>query len=304
MNEFSVTILGSSSAIPTSTRYPSAQVVSYQHKPFLVDCGEGTQIQLRKNQIRFPKINNIFISHMHGDHFFGLIGLISSFSLLGRKEDIHIYAPSDIENIINLQLSVSQTSLNFQIQYHFLNFDGKHLLFENKELEIYSFPLNHSIPTCGFLFKEKPHLRKIIKEVLSKYDIPDAAFAGIKEGKDFVTESGDIIKNEELTTSGIPQKSYAYCSDTAYSESIAMYIRGVDLLYHESSFMEDMRKIAEEKKHSTTLDAARVAIEVGAKQLIVGHFSARYKTLDALLAETQSVFENTLLATEDLKISL
>lgn len=304
MNEFSVTILGSSSAIPTSTRYPSAQVVSHQYQPFLIDCGEGAQIQLRKNKIRFSKINHIFISHLHGDHFFGLVGLVSSFNLLGRKTDLHIYAPQEIKDVIEFQLNISQSQLHFQIYYHFLNFDTKNLLFENKQLEIYSFPLKHSIPTCGFLFKEKQHPRKMRKEVIATYDIPDHAFEGIKRGEDFVNEKGEIVKNEILSKPGLAQKSYAYCSDTAYSGCISDYIEDVDLLYHECSFMEDMRAIAEAKMHSTTLDAARVANEIRAKRLIIGHFSARYKELEPVLAETQTIFKNTILATEDLKISI
>ncbi|MBK5194353.1 MAG: MBL fold metallo-hydrolase, partial [Flavobacteriaceae bacterium] len=190
MNEFSITILGSSSAVPTSTRFPSSQIVSHHYKLFLVDCGEGTQIQLRKNKIHFSKIDHIFISHLHGDHFFGLIGLISSFNLLGRKTDLHLYAPQEIKQILEIQLMVSNTQLHYQLYYHCLKFDSKNLLFENKKLEIFSFPLNHSIPTCGFLFKEKPNPRKIIKEILSKYNIPDSAFEGIKNGKDFITEQG------------------------------------------------------------------------------------------------------------------
>lgn len=304
MNEFSITILGSSSAVPTSTRFPSSQIVSHHYKLFLVDCGEGTQIQLRKNKIHFSKIDHIFISHLHGDHFFGLIGLISSFNLLGRKTDLNIYAPQEIKQILEIQLMVSNTQLHYQLYYHCLKFDSKNLLFENKNLEIFSFPLNHSIPTCGFLFKEKPNPRKIIKGILSKYNIPDSAFEGIKNGKDFITEQGDIIANKLLTNAGKPQKSYAYCSDTAYSENISDYIEDIDLLYHECSFMEDMRKIAESKLHSTTLDAARIANTVGAKQLIIGHFSARYKDLEPILNETKKVFDNTILASEDLKICL
>lgn len=304
MNEFSVTILGSSSAIPTSTRYPSAQVVSHQYEPFLVDCGEGTQIQLRKNQIRFSRINHIFISHLHGDHFFGLIGLVSSLNLLGRKTDLHIYAPEGIQNIIDLQMEVSQSQVHYQIHYHVLNFDTKNLLFENKRLEIHSFPLKHSVPTCGFLFKEKPYPRKIIKEIIAIYDIPDHAFEGIKKGNDFVSESGEVVKNEVLSKPGLAQKSYAYCSDTAYSENISDFIEDVDLLYHECSFMEDLKNIAEAKMHSTTLDAARVATEIRAKRLIIGHFSARYKELEPVLVETQTIFKNTILACEDLKISI
>jgi len=304
MNEFSVTILGTSSAVPTSSRFPSAQVVSHQYKPFLVDCGEGTQIQLRKNQIRFSKINHIFISHLHGDHFFGLIGLISSFNLLGRKSDLNIYAPKEIESIINSQLEVTKTRLYYKIQFHFLNFDTKHLLYENKSLEIYSFPLNHSIPTCGFLFKEKESPRKIKKELLSIYDIPDMDFEGIKQGMDFMNEVGEIVKNQVLTIPGPDSRSYAYCSDTAYSETIAEHILDVDILYHEASFMEDMRTIALEKMHSTTKDAAQVAKESKAKKLIIGHFSARYKELDPLINETKEAFENTILACEDLKIKI
>lgn len=304
MNEFSVNILGSSAAIPTSTRFPSAQVVSHQHRLFLLDCGEGTQIQLRKNQIRFSKINHIFISHMHGDHFFGLIGLISTFNLLGRETDLHIYAPEAIKEVLDLQFSVSETKLRYQIHYHFLKFDAKHLLYEDKQLEVFSFPLNHSIATCGFLFKEKPHPRKIRKEALKIYDIPNSAFEGIKQGADFVSETGDTVSNEVLTKPGLDQKSYAYCSDTAYSEIISDFIESVDLLYHECSFMEDMRKTAEAKMHSTTLDAARVANDIGAKKLIIGHFSARYKELEPVLVEAKTVFENTILASEDLKITI
>ncbi len=304
MNEFSVTILGSSSAIPTSMRYPSAQLVSHNYKSFLVDCGEGTQIQLRNNQIRFSKINHIFISHMHGDHFFGLVGLISSLNLFGRKTDLYLFAPKEIKEVLEMQLAVSGTQLNYKIHYHSLKFDDKYLLFEDKVLEIYSFPLNHSIPTCGFLFIEKPHPRKIIKKELALYNIPNEAFEGIKKGGDFVSVTGEIVKNEVLTVPGFPQKSYAYCSDTSFSEKISDYISSVDLLYHECSFMEDMRQIAEEKKHSTTLDAARMANLIGAKQLVIGHFSARYKELEPVLAETKSEFTNTILAIEDLKINI
>ena len=304
MNEFSVTILGSSAATPTSTRFPSAQVVSHQYRPFLIDCGEGTQMQIRKNKIRFSKINHIFISHTHGDHFFGLIGLISSFNLLGRETDLHIYAPENIKAVLDLQLAVSESQLRYKIHYHFLKFDDKYLLYEDKHLEIYSFPLHHSIPTCGFLFKEKPHPRKIRKDALKIYDIPDLAFEGIKQGNDFVKEDGDIVSNETLTLSGMDQKSYAYCSDTIYDESIADIIGPVDLLYHECSFMEDMRATAEAKMHSTTLDAAKTAIVSGAKKLLIGHFSARYKDLEPVLAETQSHFPNTILAVDDLKVSV
>lgn len=304
MNEFSVTILGSSAATPTSTRFPSAQLVSHQHRLFLVDCGEGTQIQIRKNKIRFSKINHIFISHTHGDHFFGLIGLLSSFNLLGRETDLHIYAPESIKAVLDLQLTVSESQLRYKIHYHFLKFDDKYLLYEDKYLEVYSFPLRHSIPTCGFLFQEKLPLRKIRKEVLKKYDIPDLAFEGIKKGEDFVQSNGEIVSNEALTLPGLKPKSYAYCSDTVYFKEITDYIENVDLLYHECSFMEEMRSTADAKKHSTTTDAAKTANDIGAKKLIIGHFSARYKDLEPILEETQRVFANTVLAVEDSKIEV
>ncbi|HAG17081.1 MAG TPA: ribonuclease Z [Bacteroidales bacterium] len=304
MNQFSVTILGSSSAIPTSTRFPSSQIVSHKYKPFLVDCGEGTQIQLRKSQIRFSRIDHIFISHLHGDHFFGLIGLISSFNLLGRKTELHLFAPKEIRQIIELQLEISQSKLNFEIRYYVLTFDSLSLLYENEQLEIYSFPLKHSILTCGFLFKEKPYPLKIRKEALLKYDIPDDAFNAIKCGSDFVNAQGEIIKNSILTSPGQVAKSYAYCSDTAFSFDTIQYIAGVDLLYHETSFMENRRGIAEAKMHSTTVDAAKTANLAAAKKLIIGHFSARYKELDELLAETQKDFENTLLASEGLVVNV
>lgn len=304
MNQFSVTVLGSSSAIPTSSRFPSAQVVAHNHQLFLVDCGEGTQIQLRKNQIRFSKINHIFISHLHGDHFFGLIGLISTFNLLGRKTELHIYAEDKIKQVLEMQLEVSGTVLNFAISYHSLLYDGLVMLYEDKHLEVYSFPLVHSVPTCGFLFKEKPNPRKIKKEMLDKYSIPDSFFALLKQGEDFVTDSGERIPNDFLTTAGKASRSYAYCSDTAYAEYLTAYILGVDLLYHETSFMEDMRKVAEEKKHATTLDAGRIANLVQAKKMIIGHFSARYKEPELLLNETRGVFPNTQLAVEGCKIDV
>lgn len=304
MKEFSVTILGSSSATPTSTRFPSSQVVSYNYKPFLVDCGEGTQIQLRKNQIRFSKINHIFISHLHGDHFFGLIGLLSSFNLLARKTELNLYAPKEIKKVIDIQLEVTETTLHFPIIYHSLKANIKSLLFEDQQIRISAFPLNHSIQTWGFLFEEKSPLRKLKKSILTNYKIPDHAFEELKEGKDFVDENGVFVPNELLTNPGPKARSYAYCSDTAYHPTITEYLPKVDLIYHEASFMEDLRKVAEDKKHSTTIDAANTAMNVGAKHLLIGHFSARYKELDSLLAETRSVFSNTLLAMEGLRVEI
>ena len=241
---------------------------------------------------------------MHGDHFFGLVGLISSFNLLGRKEDLNVYGPYEIKEVIEMQLNITLTKLNFSINYHVLNFEDKQLIYEDKRLEIFSFPLIHSIPTCGFLFKEKVHPRKIIKHKLLEYDIPNDDFEDLEIGIDIKDKLGNIIPNEELTIPGRAIKSYAYCSDTAYSDRLKDFFQDVNLLYHETSFMEDMRAIAEAKLHSTTIDAARAAMDTNAKKLMIGHFSARYKELDGLIAETKKAFKNTIAADESLKVKI
>ncbi|MFH1160788.1 MAG: ribonuclease Z [bacterium] len=252
---FSVTILGSNSAIPTLQRNPSAHLLNVNERIFLLDCAEGTQLQLRKYKIHFQRIRHVFISHLHGDHYYGLIGFLTTLHLLGRKERMHIYAPPMLEEIIGLQLEASQTQLLFPVTFHPLVSDELQTIFEDERVVAQSFPLWHSVSTFGFLFREKIKVRKVDRK-----------------------------------------RAYAYCSDTAYDERIIKYIREVDLLYHEATFLQDMAGAAREKLHSTTLEAATIALKGRVKKLLIGHFSARYDDLQPLLEEARSVFPETWLA--------
>lgn len=301
---FELTILGCSSATPTSKRNPTAQVLNVCDRLFLIDCGEATQIQLRRYKIKFQKINHIFISHLHGDHYFGLIGLLSSMHLLGRTKELHLYAPAELKEIIDLQHKYSYTQLNYEIIFHPLQFEKSELLFEDEKVSVETIILNHRINCCGFLFKEKPHPRNIIPEKIKEYKIPTVEIPKIKNGSDYNTEEGKKIKNAELTIEGFPQRSYAYCSDTCYYEPIIEKIRGVDLLYHEATFMQDMAARAKETFHTTTIQAGTIAQKAAVKKLIIGHFSARYKDAEPLLIETKTVFENTVLAAEGERYTL
>jgi ribonuclease Z len=291
---FIVTVLGCSSALPTSNKYPSAQVLNVHERFFLIDCGEGTQTQLRRCKVHFSKINHIFISHLHGDHFFGLFGLISSFSLLGRKNDLHIYAHSELQTIIfNLWKSIDYRP-DFKIVFHHLTYEDKTLIFEDKKVSVYSFPLKHRIKTCGFLVQEKKPLLNIRRDVIDFYQIPIRDIVRVKEGEDFITETGERIENKRLTLPPIQTRSYAYCSDTAYYENIIPHIKGVDVLYHEATFTQDLEKDAREKYHSTAQQAAQIAEKAEVGKLIIGHFSTRYKEdYQKLLTEAQAIFPNT-----------
>ncbi len=295
---FKVTILGSNSAIPTIKRNPTSQLVNHNERLYLIDCAEGTQIQLRKYRIRIQRIAHIFISHLHGDHFFGLIGLISSMHLLGRKKELHVYGPPQLEKIINIQLEASQTELVFPMYFHPLDQEISQKIFENERLEVHTIPLNHRIPTTGFLFKEKISKRKLKKEVINELDIPVDQFVKIKEGADFKDSNGKVYKNEMLTDDPPAPRSYAYCSDTSYHEPIIPIIANVDLLYHETTFMQDKADAAAEKFHATTTEAATIAKKANVKKLIIGHFSTRYDDPNLLLKETREVFSNTELASE------
>ncbi|GIU70024.1 MAG: ribonuclease Z [Candidatus Woesearchaeota archaeon] len=265
---------------------------------FLIDCGEGTQMQLRKFKIKFQRINHIFISHLHGDHYFGLMGLLSSMHLLGRQNELHLYAPAPLKEIIDIQLKYSDTILNYPLVFHPLNFDSKKILFEDDLVKVSSFPLFHRIPTCGFLFEEKPKNKSIIKEKIKEYQISLAAIQSIREGNDFVTNNGQIIPNSELTYPQAHLRKYAYCSDTRYNEKLLEYVSNVDLLYHEATFLHELQNRAEITFHSTAKEAGIFASKANAKQLIIGHFSARYPDLNLLLAEAINYFPNTLLAQE------
>ena len=301
---FELTILGSNSALPTSNRYPTAQVLQVPGRCFLIDCGEGTQIQLRRNRISFSNIQHIFISHLHGDHYYGLIGLLSTMNLLGVKCDVHIYAPSELKTLIQPQLDFIRGEMSIKPIFHPLNLKKPDTIFENKTVEVISFPVKHSIPTLGFLFREKQKPANIKKEMIKYYNIPLAEIKNIKAGADFETKSGEIIQNEKLTTPPPKPKSYAFCTDTAFHPPIAEVINGVDLLYHEATFLEDLRPLAEKTLHSTARQAAEMAKRCNASKLLIGHFSSRFKRLEEFKNEAKEVFENTELALEGKKFKI
>ena len=296
---FNVTILGSNSAIPALRRNPTSQLVNHNERFFLIDCAEGTQLQLRKYKLRLQRINHIFISHLHGDHYFGLIGLISTMHLLGRNnKEVHVFAPQDLEQIINIQLTASQTELSYPLIFHPLNTDISETIYEDEKLTITTIPLNHRIPTSGFLFNEKPGKRKLRKEKIKSLNISPEKFVQIKDGADFTDENGTLYKNEDLTTDPDETRSYAYCSDTSYFEPIIPIIKGVDLLYHEATFMQDRAQAAADKFHATSAEAATIAKKAGVKKLIIGHFSNRYEKPEMLLSEAKTVFNDTDIAVD------
>lgn len=304
MTPFIVQILGCGSALPTTSHNPSSQLVNINGKMFMIDCGEGTQLQMRKLGARMGKLHSIFISHLHGDHVFGLPGLISSLGLLGRTAELTIYAHQEIEQFLNPILNFFCKNLSYNIHLVLLKRKGHNLIYENKSISIYSFPLKHRIASTGFIIKEKVKMRHMKREMIDFYKIPIREINNIKSGADFTTPKGEIIPNERLTTPPTPSRSYAYCSDTAYDESIVQYIKDVDVLYHEATFAESEIERATKTAHSTARQAAEIAKLANVKKLVIGHFSSRYKTLDPLLAEAKAVFPNTELAFEGKKIEL
>lgn len=298
MSRFEVNILGCSSATPTSFRYPTSQLINYNEKLYMVDCGEGTQMQLRRFKHKMSHIDHIFISHLHGDHYFGLIGLLSSFHLLGRTKDLYLFGPEPLMEILIAQFRASKTYLKYYIHFTPTDPANPKVLVDEKHLKITSFPLDHKIDTCGFLFQEQHLLRHINRESVNFHKVPHYDLNRLKEGEDFINEDGKTIPNDELTKAANARRSYAFCSDTAYNEAIIPYIKGVDLLYHEATFMNDMAERATLTKHSTTYQAASIALKAEAKQLLIGHYSARYRKLEPILAECKEIFNNTLLAEE------
>jgi len=295
---FNVTILGSNSAIPTIKRNPTAHLVNHNERFFLIDCAEGTQIQLRKYRIKMQRIHRIFISHLHGDHFFGLIGLISSMHLLGRRKELHVYASPKLEDILKIQLEASQTELVFPLNFHPVYPDKHYTIYEDEKLIVETIPLDHRIATCGFLFKEKLGKRKLKKELINELNIPVNEYLNLKNGSDFTDANGKTIKNDKLTMEPHPARSYAYCSDTGYYEKIIPIVKNVDLLYHEATFTHDKVDVAREKFHSTSVDAATIAEKAEVKNLIIGHFSTRYETSQELLSEAKEIFKNTRAASD------
>ena len=288
-----LTILGSSSALPTSERYPSAHVLNVHERLYLIDCGEGTQLQLRRNRIRFTKINHVFISHLHGDHVFGIYGLLSTMNLLGRKTPLNIYAPENYDAILNSHLRDFDIELGFEIKFTSLKNKAPELILDDKRITVTAFPLVHRIASFGFLFNEKPKDKNIIKECIDKYNIPVSRILAIKKGADFVAPNGEIIKNETLTLPSAPPLSYAYCSDTRYFSKLSSFVKGVTVLYHEATFASDNQKLAKSTFHSTAKDAAITAKNAEAQTLIIGHFSSRYKDINPLVDEAKSVFPRT-----------
>ena len=291
-----LTILGCYAATPRTITNPTSQVLEIKNRMFLIDCGEGTQVQLRKNKIKFSKINQVFISHLHGDHFFGLIGLISTFSLLGRTTDLHIYAPKGIKEIILLQLRLSNSWTNYGLYFHELESDESETIFEDEKVLVKTIPLKHRVYTNGFLFQEKTGARKLNMDAVLNYEIESCYYQKIKNGKDIILEDGRIIHNSELTFDPIPPKSYAFCSDTVYYEAVIPIIENVDVLYHESTFLESEESLAQKTLHSTAKEAARIALKANVKQLILGHYSTRYESITLFKEEAETVFPEVLLA--------
>lgn len=298
MNKFQVTILGCGSAIPTTMHNPPSQLVEMNEKLFMIDCGEGTQLQMRKFKARISKLHSVFISHLHGDHIFGLPGLLSTLSMLGRTGDLQIYAHKEISLMIKPFLIYMGKHMSFNIKVIPLNPERQELLYENKSIRIYSFPLNHRIAANGFHFEEKASPRHIIREMIDYHQIPIQQIQEVKDGADFTTPEGIVIPNSKLTFPGSPARKYAYCSDTAYTPGIIPYIKKVDLLYHEATFAESELARAAVTYHSTARQAAAIARDAEAKQLVIGHYSSRYNELGTLLKEAVSVFPNTELASE------
>ena len=291
-----LTILGCNSGVPKENSYTTSQILEIGNSLFLIDCGEGIQNQIRKQKIKFSRIKHIFISHLHGDHFYGLIGLISTFRLLGRENKLDIYGPKGIKEIITVQLKYSQSWTNYKLIFHELDSLTSELIFENDHVEVSTIPLDHRIYTNGFLFQEKEGLRKIDKEKINKYDISISDYQNLKMGKDVITKNGIIIKNELVTCQGNIGKSFAFCSDTSYNEMIIEKLMNVDILYHESTFLNSHKELAKLTKHSTAGEAAKIAKKAKVGKLILGHFSARYKNKKNFLKEAKVYFDNVEIA--------
>lgn len=297
--KFELIILGSGSAVPTFNRNSAAQVLNVLERYFLIDCAEGTQHQLRRFHIPYNKINHIFISHLHGDHYFGLIGLLSTLSLQGRKGTMHIYADPRLQEIIDFQMEKMNSRFGFPVVFHPLS-RKEEVIFEDKVVTVTSFPLKHryDAPVCGFCFREKERERTIRKDMVDAWKVPIAFLQHLKKGADYLTPEGELVENACLTIAPPPARSYAYMTDTLYREQFADYVKGVDLLYHEATYGKDAESLAKDTFHSTAEQAACMAQLVGAGKLLLGHFSARYPNPDSLLAEAQAIFPNSYICSD------
>lgn len=298
MEPFKIHILGCGSALPTLRHNPSSQVVEVRGKMFMVDCGEGTQLQLRRVKVRFTKVSAVFISHLHGDHCFGLIGMISTFGMLGRTAALHIYAYKDLNDILQRQIEYFCNGLEYDIVFHAIDPTKHAVVYEDKSVSVETVPLAHRVPCCGFIFRERPTLPHIRRDMIDCYEVPLSQINNIKNGADWTTPDGLLIPNSRLTVPADRPRSYAYCSDTKYSPALAEAVRGVDLLYHEATYDSSNEARAKLYHHSTAAQAATVARDAGARRLVIGHFSARYDEEKTLLAEAKAVFPDTVLANE------
>jgi ribonuclease Z len=291
-----LTILGCHSATPRANAYPTSQILDVNGELMLIDCGEGSQVLLRKHKIKFSRLSHIFISHLHGDHYFGLIGLLSTFSLLSRTAALHIYAPQGLEDIIKLQFKLSKAHTSYPLIFHQLDSTKPEVILDNEKLTVETIPLEHRVYTNGFLFKAKSKDRKLLIDKVQNLNIDKAYYKSIVKGKDVQTKDGEWIKNEDLTEPPAPAPSYAFCSDTVFKTDIIPQIKGTTLLYHESTFLEDQEHLCEKTMHSTAKQAGIIAQKANVHQLVLGHFSARYKNLSLFEKEARLVFSNVEIA--------
>ena len=298
---FELTILGSSSATPNYNRHPTSQLLNLRERYFLIDCGEGTLMQLLRYRIKYHRISHIFISHLHGDHYFGLMGLLSTFHLQGRTKELHLFGQQELMDVIELQLRLANTILRYNLIFHAVRHYSAEVIMEDDEVQIRSIVLNHRVPCTGFLFLEKTKPRKLLVHKLQQYNIPFSNYSAIKNGEDYSDDFGIKISNNELTENPPAPGTYAYCSDTIYDENIIEDVRNVELLYHEATFAHDLLDRAVATYHSTAKQAAQIALGAGVRKLLIGHFSARYKELTPLLTEAADIFGRTELALEGKK---
>ena len=293
---FGVTILGNNSALPAYDRHPTAQIVTLNDQLFLIDCGEGTQMQLTRYRIKRSKISHIFISHLHGDHYFGLPGLLTSFSLMSREQDLHLHAPAPLQKILELQFATADTRFSYKLHFHPLGEPGR--IVDDEKFTVDTFKMYHRIDCWGFVIREKKKPRKIDPERIAGKDIPAIFYERLKNGEDYITKTGERIANDTVTIPNTPPKSYAFCGDTIYNESICSAIQNVTLLYHEATFLQDQAERAASRFHTTTIQAANIAKLANAKRLLIGHFSSKYEALEPFLTETSAFFPETQLAIE------
>lgn len=304
MEKFELHILGCGSALPTTRHFPTSQIVNVRDKLFMIDCGEGAQLQFRKSRLKFSRLNHIFISHLHGDHCFGLLGLISTLNLLGRTAELHIHSPKGLETLFAPMLSYFNHQMTYKLLFHEFEAKESTVIYEDRSMTVTTIPLRHRMPCCGFLFAEKARPNHIIREMIDFYQVPVYELNRIKNGADYINPEGDVIANTLLTIPSDPPRKYAYCSDTIYLPSIVEQIKGVDLLFHEATFANEDAPRAKETYHTTAAQAAQIARDAEVKKLLIGHFSARYEDETILLQEASAIFPDTQLAKETLCVSI